>query len=187
MGTVAKLPRIPDDVDDLKTMCFDTWSRLYQNDPPVPDRIQPEKLVIAYGSATCRRSKQDVAANVDAPPPSTHVGTTKRATATRSQIQSLEGMQTLQDIVPAVGLFIQQLKQLTTSVPGLTILRDKPSLVADEGMPAIADKPTVHSTALVPVSEPAPAVSPPALADLPDAISHHGKRSLRWWPKSQRK
>ena len=40
-------------------------------------------------------------------------------------------------------------------------------------MPTIADKPRVHSAALVPVSEPAPAVSPPALADLPDAINHH--------------
>ena len=56
-GKVCKLPRIPDDVDDLKTMCFDTWSRLYQNDPPVPDRFQPEQLVIAYGVSNNIRSR----------------------------------------------------------------------------------------------------------------------------------
>ena len=42
MKNVYKLPRTPDDVDDLKKLCYETWSTMYDDDPPVPDRYPPD-------------------------------------------------------------------------------------------------------------------------------------------------
>jgi len=108
---VIKLPRTPDDVDDLKNMCYETWSTMYEHDPPVPDRYPPEKLVLTYAGPPCRKSKTYVACVDGTQPAVVSCPTTKKAMATRSQIQSFEHLQSLQDILPSLSLFAQHVSR----------------------------------------------------------------------------
>ena len=53
------LPRMPCVPSELQTICFETWSAMYNDAPPQPDRFKPAELVIAYSNDHCRSTKVD--------------------------------------------------------------------------------------------------------------------------------
>ena len=101
--TTCELPRMPYDPSDLKTICFDTWSTLYNGVPPEPDRFAPEHLVIAYSNDHCRSTKLDRSVE-EATEPIQPSGK-RMAIATRGQ------MNQLQNLIPNLSFLAQQFQR----------------------------------------------------------------------------
>ena len=114
--TMCELPRMPYDPSDLQSICHETWSTMYNDAPPEPDRFKPAELVIAYSNDHCRSTKVDRSVEEAAEP--IQPSGKRMAIATRGQ------MAQLQNLIPSLSCLAQQLQRPApgqTPLPGLTI------------------------------------------------------------------